>query len=409
MATRILHVLLRLALLLALVGSTALFLDYSGAAPAFCGGAGGCAAVKQSAFSHIGGVSVPTIGLAAFVLMFAGSLVVETRAQAEWLAAFLALGALCALGFIGIQLFVVRAVCRWCMLVDVSAVVAAVTASFVARREPDGEPWPLRCGWFAAGVVAILAPWSWGGAAVATVDLAPSLAALQHEDVADLLMFTDFQCPYCRKFHAIVHARVAENPTKFKLVRFMVPLSVHVAADPAARAYVCAPEALKEPFADELYQMDMAAFLGEEGRPLAVVQTLVEDHIIGFAGALGLERAAFQVCMGAPETKQKVADDMALFQSLQLLGLPTTFIDNKRLVGGDAKAFEQALVGHDLRAMYGLLALVWVGAAGASLFGARKKTSTPGASGEEGATGPVAEPGPESGNSDGQDAAAPSS
>ena len=380
MVTRTLQVLLRVALLVALVASTALFLDYANGAPAFCGGGGGCAAVKQSAFSHVAGVSLPTIGLLAFAVLFAAALIVSKPIHAKLLAGLLVPGALLALAVVAIQLIVVRAICPWCMLVDGSTVVAAVTAVFLARREPEVEPWLLRFGWLVAGLVAVAAPWSWGGSPVVTVELPAPLAALQHEGVADIVMFTDFECPYCRKLHLGVHARIAENPDRFRIVRFMAPLPFHKAADPAARAYVCAPEASREAMADKLYGADFGAMLGDETRPAVVADTVVEEAIVGLAGELGLERVAFQECMGALATKKKVESEFALYKSLELPGLPTTYIDDKRIVGADLKGFEQALGGSDLRAMYALLGVVITLAAAASLFraGAAPQTSEPG-------------------------------
>jgi uncharacterized membrane protein/protein-disulfide isomerase len=368
MATRLLLVVLRVALLVALVASTALFLDYAQGAPAFCGGGGGCAAVRASAFSHVAGVGLPTIGLVAFAILFAAALAVSKRLHAKLLAALLAVAAVCAAGLIATQLFVVHAVCPWCMVVDSSAIVAAVTAWALARREPDAEPWPLRFGWFVAGVVAIVAPWSWGGAPVVTVELPQPLAALQHEGVTDIVMFTDFQCPYCRKLHAEIHARLAAQPEKFKLVRYMAPLPFHKAADPAARAYVCAPEPKREAMADKLYTADFSGMIGEEERPAAVIQTVVEDAVVALAAGIGIDRDAFVACMASEATKQKVEAEFAFYKSLALPGLPTTFVDDKRIVGADLKAFDQALGGSDLRTMFALLGVVFAGAAAASIF-----------------------------------------
>ena len=72
LTTRILTVVLRTALLVALMTSAAMFVDYSSVEPSsFCGVQSGCAAVRDSAFSKVFGIGVPTLGLGVFAGIFA--------------------------------------------------------------------------------------------------------------------------------------------------------------------------------------------------------------------------------------------------------------------------------------------------------------------------------------------------
>src|SRR2546422_542880 len=78
MLRRILHVLVRVALLAAIAAATALYVDYSRDAPAFCGEVhSGCAAVRASALSHVLGVGLPTLGLAALLACFAAAVLLH--------------------------------------------------------------------------------------------------------------------------------------------------------------------------------------------------------------------------------------------------------------------------------------------------------------------------------------------
>lgn len=371
MTTRILSVLVRVALLVALAASTALHLDYSTGAPSFCGDGGGCAAVKASAWSHVGGVALPTLAVAVFASMFAASLLVKSDRERRGFALVLGLGALVAALLIGTQIFVVRAICPYCMVVDGSTLVAALAAFLQVKRSHEAEPWPLRLGWLVAGFVAVGAPMSWAGAPVVSVELPPALASLQSEATTDVLMFTDFQCPYCRKLHQALHPRLAEHPERFRVRRFMAPLPFHKAAEPAARAYVCAPEASREAMADALYAADFAAIVGDEERAESVRETLLREELVRLASKAGLESEAFAKCFDAEATQKTVEDEFALYKSLALPGLPTTYVDDKRIVGADLKALEQALGGSDVRTMFGLLALVFAAASGVTLFRGR--------------------------------------
>jgi uncharacterized membrane protein/protein-disulfide isomerase len=367
MTTRILAVLVRVALLVALAASTALHLDYTSPAPSFCGDGGGCAAVKASAWSHVGGIALPTIGVAAFAAVLTASLLVNGARQWRMLAVALGLGGGLAALLVATQVFMVRAICPYCMVVDASAMTAAVAAGLLVRREPEPEPWPLRFGWLLAGAVAVGAPMSWSGVPVATVELPAPLASLQTEGT-DIVMFTDFQCPFCRKLHHALHARLAkEAPGRVRLRRFMAPLPFHKAAEPAARAYVCATDATREAMADALYDADFAAILGDVERAATVSETLLREELVRLAEKAGLDGSTFKTCLDAESTRKTVEDEFALYKSLALPGLPTTYVDDKRIVGADVKALEQALGGSDSRTMFGLLAVVFFAAAAASL------------------------------------------
>ncbi len=85
MTPRLFNVLLRVALVVALVACTALFVDYRLAGdPASCGVQEGCAQVRASAYSHVFGISLPTFGLGAFVWGDVSACWASTRRHAGW-------------------------------------------------------------------------------------------------------------------------------------------------------------------------------------------------------------------------------------------------------------------------------------------------------------------------------------
>src|SRR5262245_60299737 len=138
MATRIINVLLRIALIAAIVASAVLFIDYSSAASAsICGAGSSCAQVKASAFSHIGPVKLPLVGMVVFLGLFGVAVWARRRMHLKILTLQTGLVALGAAALIAIQLFVIKATCRWCMIVDVGAIVAFLLALGLLRREPD--------------------------------------------------------------------------------------------------------------------------------------------------------------------------------------------------------------------------------------------------------------------------------
>lgn len=335
MATRILNVVLRIALLAAVVASVVLFVDYrTSASPAFCGAEGGCAAVRDSRFSHIGPVSLPAIGMGAFIGLFAMAVWASRRRHFWALSIQTGVAALVAAGLIVLQLFVVQAVCPWCMVVDVGAIVAFALAFTVYRRSPRtgelAESTPLRVLWTAAGLVVVAVPMLWDYTAAANFVTVPdAIAKYQEPGKVNVVMFTDFECPHCERLHDAMEAARPELGDQLNLVRLMNPLEFHAGAKPAALAYLCMPEASREAAADRLYKADT----GE----------LTPQGVVKIGEELGAEPEALAACMADPKTLRQIQHDQALFQKAELTGVPTTYVNAELVKGADLVAFRSAL------------------------------------------------------------------
>ncbi|MEZ4437920.1 MAG: thioredoxin domain-containing protein [Polyangiaceae bacterium] len=335
MVTRALNALLRVALLASLLACAALFVDYSTASSSFCDAQSGCGAVRTSAFSSILGIKLPYLGLGVFVGLFALSVWASTKSHFKVVALFTGLAGLGAVVFIGLQIFVIRAVCIWCMLVDVSAVVAALTATVLAQREPPEEGRPLRYLWSGLALVVVATPFFWPHPPP-SANLPPSVVALGSPSKVNIVMFTDFECPFCRRLHPVVEEAMKQHGGRVSLVRVMKPLRGHAGAEPAALAYLCTPEAQREAMADELYAGTSAE--------------LTPKGVITIGQGLGLDGATLARCMGSPETRQKLAAEEKLFEEAALRGLPSTFVGQELVVGADVDGFhaalERSLAGH---------------------------------------------------------------
>jgi uncharacterized membrane protein len=96
-----------------------------------CVQGGGCETVQESSYSEIAGIPVATLGLAAYLLMLA--LLVWDAPVARLSAATLAIvGLLFSAYLVALQLFVIDAVCVWCMANDL-VVAPALAVLTVAR------------------------------------------------------------------------------------------------------------------------------------------------------------------------------------------------------------------------------------------------------------------------------------
>jgi uncharacterized membrane protein len=92
---------------------------------------GGCETVQESAYAEIAGVPVAALGLVAYAIVL--GLVAWDTPDARLGAAMLAVvGLLFSMYLLALQLFVIDAVCAWCLANDV--VIAPLLAFLTALR-----------------------------------------------------------------------------------------------------------------------------------------------------------------------------------------------------------------------------------------------------------------------------------
>ncbi|WP_437589823.1 vitamin K epoxide reductase family protein [Sorangium sp. So ce1000] len=331
--------LFRLALFVAIAASAALVVEYQNAGdPAFCGVSSGCFAVRISPYSHVLGVPLPNLGLAAFTTLLTASLLARTRWHHVAIATASAVGGLAAVVLLGLQTFAIGAFCAWCIAVDLAALAAAVTSALVlrqARRMPaaafdsaaHGGLLPTTV-WGAAAVAAIVLPFLWGSHPVIP-PLPSELAALQEPGKVTIVAFTDFECPFCRKLHPELSKIEEPYGDKLRHVRKMVPLPSHPGALPAAKAYVCTPEDKREQAAALLYS--------------ASPSKLTDERVASVLSPLGLSAADLAACLAAPETQAAIDVDVALYGRMEARGLPTTYVGRRLVVGYNPDRIRDAL------------------------------------------------------------------
>lgn len=96
-----------------------------------CVAGGGCETVQDSDYAEIAGIPVAALGLGAYVFLF--GLIMWDGATARLVAAATALvGLLFSMYLLALQLFVIDAVCVWCLANDL--VVAPLLATLSALR-----------------------------------------------------------------------------------------------------------------------------------------------------------------------------------------------------------------------------------------------------------------------------------
>jgi uncharacterized membrane protein len=100
---------------------------------------GGCETVQRSRYSVVAGVPVAVLGLIGYAVLLATAALPQAWAVAVGAAAALA-GLVFAAYLLVLQLFVIDAVCQWCVASDVVLAVIAVLAVLRLRRASFSSP-----------------------------------------------------------------------------------------------------------------------------------------------------------------------------------------------------------------------------------------------------------------------------
>jgi protein-disulfide isomerase/uncharacterized membrane protein len=313
---------LRFFALVALVFSVALFVHYLDPANSgYCSGKSGCEAVRRSGYSYFFGLTYlnfPLLGVVSFSAVLTLSFVpMPVRLRAQLLGGAAVVGAVLALGFIGLQAFAIGAFCWLCMVVDSAAVIAGVCGALLFRYRDVAQREALKA-WslIAIGALFALAPialWQ----TKPPPPIPPAVLALYQPGKINVVEFADYQCPYCRTMYTILKRLNREFGDKVNFHQLHMPLPNHEHALGAAAAAVCAERQGK----------------GREMKDLLFTAHLDEDAAEQHASALALDLGQFRTCVKSSETSKRINDDKQILMKAEFRGLPTTFIGNQRIVG----------------------------------------------------------------------------
>ena len=175
----------------------------------------------------------------------------------------------------------------------------------------------------AAGAVSGAAPKAEDEPQFAHVTLDAREYSLGRSDAPlTLLEFTDYQCPYCRRFQAEAWPLIKKNWIDTGKLRFIVrdlPLQFHSSALPAAEAAHCAGEQGK------FWEMHQALLTGDD--PLA------NGGIDRRATQLGLDLERLHACTKANRYETAIAHNIAAANALNINGTPA-FVLGRMANGG---------------------------------------------------------------------------
>jgi len=135
-----------------------------------------------------------------------------------------------------------------------------------------------------------------------------------------IVEFSDFQCPFCRRFHADTYRALLDAyPGQIRFVYRNLPLtSIHPNAMPAAVAALCAN--------------DQNAFWDFHEK-LFSSETLDEATYIRYAVDLGLNVDTYTACLSSGTHEAEIQKDMDFSLGIGVQSTPTFFVNGLAIIG----------------------------------------------------------------------------
>lgn len=132
-----------------------------------------------------------------------------------------------------------------------------------------------------------------------------------------VVVFSDFQCPYCKLFHAALRDTMKNYADKVAFDYKFLPLDIHAQANDAALAAGCALDQGKFwEYADKLYG-DQASWANKND--------LVKFK--EYAKTLGLNSTQFNQCLDDKKYQTKIDADKKEADSFAVTGTPGVFVN----------------------------------------------------------------------------------
>ena len=166
---------------------------------------------------------------------------------------------------------------------------------------------------------------------VKTLPLAGSPNKGPEDAPVTLVEFADFECPHCRAAVPMVDAVVAAHPDKIRIAYKFVVLSMHVHADPAARAAWAAGQQGK------FWEMEHLLFERQDH--------LEQADLERYAQILKLDVDRWKSDMESAAAKDRLAQDRKLEDDLKLVGTPTIYVNGRELDLEADESLEERVAG----------------------------------------------------------------
>lgn len=161
-----------------------------------------------------------------------------------------------------------------------------------------------------------------------------------------IIEFSDFQCPFCRKFYRETIPQIKKDYSTTGKVKFVYrdfPLvQIHPGATPAAEGTECAEEQGK------FWEMHDAIFDEQEKQGSGTIQFTADD-VKNWAAKIGLDTTKFNQCLDSGKYRQEVEKDLADGAAAGVNGTPATFINGRLVSGAQPYSVFKTIIDEELK------------------------------------------------------------
>jgi len=340
----------------------------------FCGGDQlanyGCSDVFASRYGRILGVPLPAFGAIYFLSIVLWLSVFGRRAFNLLFLLILAGGTAASIAMLSILYLVLHAQCRWCLMVHVcNFALIAIGSWGTYRFLRSGQRVPFRTALSRAVVVGLVVTaligwvmtwffskrsnqlenlyvdlrvgesyqtWMFQAQTPAEMNLTAGDHRLGPDDArVSIVMYKDFQCDACAGAWQVVYGLYQEKYASSGNVALIVrhwPYSTRCNPGPAVGGDI-------HPYACRAaYAVEAAGLVDGESAFWKYHQLLADNHAmldrnpyLELAVKIGLDRDAFLKAWQSDSVRHKVKDDIEFAQKLKISGVPTVFVNGRRI------------------------------------------------------------------------------
>ncbi|MDY6788940.1 MAG: thioredoxin domain-containing protein [Candidatus Nanohaloarchaea archaeon] len=168
----------------------------------------------------------------------------------------------------------------------------------------------------------------------------------QEDAPVTMVMYEDFECPFCKKFETNTVPKVVDNYVKSGEVKMVwkdlpLPERIHPWADEGAAAMEC------------VYRQDESAFWKVKDKVFSNQNSIslqnVESKIKQFASEEEVSKSAVQSCLDNDNPMSEVDKDKKEARSVGAKGTPTVFINGKKIVGAQPYSVFKQVIESELK------------------------------------------------------------
>jgi protein-disulfide isomerase len=153
----------------------------------------------------------------------------------------------------------------------------------------------------------------------------------------EVIEFSDFQCPFCKRFHDQVEIRIVSDYVKTGKITLSYKHFAFLGDESrwAGQAAECAADA------NRFWDFHELLFTHQQGENSG---TFTKDNLISLAKQINVDSPAFESCLKDDKTLDRVQADTTEGNKLGVRGTPTFVIDGKLVVGAQPyEAFKAAI------------------------------------------------------------------